>query len=191
MNGVKKGLLIFTYVLFMSTCLTLSAQDDNDNQHDIVITIPEVALLDIEGNGSYNLGVNAPTEAGNPVVFGSTINKLWINYSSIIGNSSDPSRSVSVVISSGNLPGGVDLKVQASNDAGNGGGSVGLPVSQLTLGSSPQTLISSIGSCYTGNGVGSGHQLTYILDQAGGGNYSDLDFDESATIVVTYLLSDN
>ncbi len=168
------------------------AQDDNDATHDIVIAIPEVALLDIEGGASINLGGTIPTEAGDPVTFGSSDNSLWINYSSIIGSSTESSRTVSVAVSAGTLPGGLDLKVQAAADAGNGDGSVGTAAgSALTLSGTGQNIITTIGSCYTGDGASNGHQLTYTLDLASGGNYSDLDFDEATTVTVTYTLSDN
>ncbi|STD14773.1 hypothetical protein [Chryseobacterium carnipullorum] len=48
---------------------TLQAQDTNTDNHTITISIPEVALVDIEPAATKNitLGFTAPTEAGNPV----------------------------------------------------------------------------------------------------------------------------
>jgi len=187
---MKKVRVLFLAVAFGITS-TAFGQDDNDADHNIVISIPEVALLDVEGGTSINLGGTAPTEAGDPITFGSTDNSLWINYSSIIGSTTEPSRAVSVAVSSGTLPGGLDLKVQAGNDAGSGDGTVGTPSAQLTLSSTGQSIITGIGSCYTGDGANNGHQLTYTLDLASGGNYADLDFDDATTVTVTYTLSDN
>ncbi len=191
--GIKMEMWkVLAIILILSSFSpALLAQSGNDGSHEINVGISEVALLGIKGNGSINLGVAAPTEAGNPVTFGAMDNSIWINYSSIIGSSSDPARTVSVAVSSGNIPSGVEIKVQASQDAGNGGGSVGVPTSQLTLTNSMQTLIGSIGSCYTGSGSGNGHQITYTLDRTSGNAYSSLDFDETSSITVTYILSDN
>ncbi len=169
------------------------AQDTNVDAHDIVISIPEVALLDIEPSASttINLGATAPTEAGAPLVFSATNTDLWLNYSSIVGSTTEPSRKVTVKISSGTLPGGTVLKVQAAADAGNGAGTVGTPTGEITLTATDQDFITGVGSCYTGTPENNGHQLTYSLELDASGNYSDLDFDDSSTVTITYTLSDN
>ena len=48
---------------------SLKAQDTNTDNHTITISIPEVALVDIEPAATKNitLGFTAPTEAGNPI----------------------------------------------------------------------------------------------------------------------------
>lgn len=174
-------------------CLNFSfAQDDNDDMHDINITIPEVALLDIEpsANTTISLGAIAPTEAGDPIDFSATTdNTLWINYSSIIGSTTEPSRKVTAKYS-GTLPGGMLLKVNAAADAGNGAGNVGTPVGQITLTTSDQDFVTTIGSCYTNTPENNGHQLTYVLE-VDPGNYGDIDFDDATTLTVIYTLTDN
>jgi hypothetical protein len=75
----------------------LSAQDTNTDNHTITISVPEVALVDIEPAASKNitLGFTAPTEAGNPIVANAANTTLWLNYSSI-KSVADPTRNVSV-----------------------------------------------------------------------------------------------
>lgn len=178
--------------------LTLSsvsvfAQDTNVDKHNIDIKIPEVALLDIETTGSSSaltLAGTAPTEAGLPVDFSkATNNELWINYSSIIGSKTEPSREVTAAITSGSVPDGVTLKVEAKNDANKGAGNMGSTAGQITLNGSAQKVITNVGSCYTGNGANAGHNLVYTL-ALDAGSYGKLDFDQSQSTVITYTLTD-
>ena len=191
---MKKIIKMMTAAALVFGSLNFSfAQDTNVDAHDINITIPEVALLDIEADGSttIDLGAVAPTEAGEAIDFTNTTNSdLWINYSSIVGSTTEASRKVTVKVSNGTLPGGMTLKVTAGADAGNGGGTVGTPTAQVTLSGTDQDIITGIGSCYTGNLFSNGHNLSYalVVDQA---NYGDIDFDEATTLTVTYTLTDN
>lgn len=174
---------------------TLLAQDTNTEAHDVTINIPEVALLDIEPAAStaITLAPTAPTEAGSPLDFSSsTDNTLWLNYSSIIGSTTEANRKITAAITNGTMPGGMLLKVQAGADAGNGDGTMGTAAGQLTLSGSAQDLITGIGSCYTNTPENNGHQLTYTLELNGaGGSYANLDFDDATTLTITYTLSDN
>ena len=114
-----------------------------------------------------------------------------MNYSSIIGSTTEPSRDVTVAITTGTVPGGMTLKVVAAADAGNGAGTMGTPTAEVTLSSTAQDIVTGVGSCYTGNGTSNGHQLSYTLTLTAPANYGDLDFDDATTLTVTYTLSDN
>lgn len=170
----------------------LNAQDSNTDGHNLTVVIPEVALLDIEINGPVTLSPAAPEEAGDPIDFTSVDdNSLWLNYSSIVGSSSEPSRSVSANLS-GNLPPGANLIVEASAASSDGAGVKGSSVGSVTLAlpATDYTVITNIGSCYTGDGPNKGHNLTYSLSE-NTANYGDLDFDADYTVTITYTLSDN
>lgn len=190
---------IFTSSLIFVTAMYSLAQDNNTDNHKVTVKIPEIALLDIESAGGKNdivLTVEAPTEAGESVVLDNAYNKnLWINYTSIINSSSkDQSRNVSVKISNGKVPGGLNLKVEAQAASSDGKGNKGKPVgTALVLTGSDQDIITGIGSCYTGNGDGKGHQLVYSLELSkDGDNFGDLDNDQDGTeLTITYTLSDN
>lgn len=191
---MKTLLKIFASVILISgIASTVNAQVDNVDAHDITITIPEVALLDIEPNAStITMGPAAPTEEGDPIDFSAaTDNTLWMNYSSIIGSTTEPSRDVTVAITAGTLPGGMNLKVLAAADAGNGAGTVGTATAEVTLSGTAQNVVAGVGSCYTGTGTTNGHQLTYTLEQSAPANYGDLDFDDATTLTITYTLTDN
>lgn len=170
------------------------AQDTKTDKHTLDIKIPEVAILDLETtgkSGAIAMEGKAPTEAGNALDFSKAINsELWINYSSIIGKKTEPSREVTVQITDGDVPSGLEILVEAAKDAGKGEGTVGTPAGQLTLTTAAQKIVTGVGSAYTGNGANAGHNLTYKL-QLATGKYGDIDFDQSGSITVTYTLSDN
>ncbi|WP_333596974.1 hypothetical protein [Chryseobacterium flavum] len=172
----------------------LSAQDTNTDNHTITISIPEVALVDIEPAATKNitLGFTAPTEAGNPIIPSAANTALWLNYSSI-KSTSDPTRNVSVKLNA--LIPGIDINVTAAAATGSGGGTLGTPAAQLTLSAADQTIISGIGSAYTGNGANNGHNLTYALAAGSGpggvASYADLEATASTVATVIYTISDN
>lgn len=188
-NSIKVTILALAFGAFSAT-----AQDKNTDKHTIDIKIPEVAILDLETTGQSGviaLEGTAPTEAGNALDFSKATNsELWINYSSIIGKRSEPTREVTVQITTGDVPSGLEILVEAAKDAGKGEGTVGTPAGQLKLSTSAQKIITGVGSVYTGNGANAGHNLTYKM-QLATGKYGDIDFDQTGSITVTYTLSDN
>lgn len=190
---MKNYKVLFTAIVAVASFNTY-AQDTNIDAHNVVIGIPEVALLDLESASgtTITLGPTAPTEAGLAVAFPSQNNSIWVNYSSIVGSTTEPSRNVAVQITSGAVPAGTTLEVVAVADAGSGDGTVGTPTTAVTLSGTAQNIITGIGSAYTGDGVSKGHNLAYTLDlAAAAGSYALLDFDESSTLEITYTLSDN
>jgi hypothetical protein len=195
-NIKMKKIRVFAIALIGSFVgLSASAQDTRTDNHDVTITIPEVALLDLEvasGSKNITLAATAPTEAGNAVSFATATNStLWMNYSSIKRTGTDPSRKVTVAIT-GTVPAGTVLKVVGATDAAGGAGTVGTPTAAVTLSSTSQDFITGIGSAYTGTGASKGHNLTYSLElAAAAGSYALLDAANSGTVTVTYTLSDN
>ncbi|ASK30897.1 hypothetical protein CEY12_12570 [Chryseobacterium sp. T16E-39] len=172
----------------------VSAQDTNTDNHTITISVPEVALVDIEPAATKNitLGFTAPTEAGQPIVASPANTTLWLNYSSI-KSVADPTRNVTVRLNA--LIPGVDINVTAAAATGSGGGTLGTPSALLTLSAADQTIISGIGSAYTGNGANNGHNLTYALAAGSGpggvATYADLQATATTVATVTYTISDN
>jgi len=190
-----------TLNLSLAVCLitaafsgNLQAQDTNTDNHTITISIPEVALVDIEPAATKNitLGFTAPTEAGNPITPATSNTTLWLNYSSI-KSVADPTRNVSVKVNA--LIPGIDINVTAAAATGSGAGTLGTPAAQLTLSAADQTIISGIGSAYTGNGANNGHNLTYALAAGSGPGgvaaYADLQATATTVATVTYTISDN
>lgn len=167
------------------------AQADNSESHQIEIRIQEVALIDLESNAPdfISLTPATPSEAGNEMDFSSAFDQnIWINYSSVTGTS-EPLRKVSAYIE-GNVPDGLNLNVTASSYQGNGKGKLGISEGKVELTEQATDIITGIGSCYTGNGVNNGHQLVYSLDLENADSYGKLNFNQSASISVTYTLTD-
>lgn len=179
------------FILAMATGFVNASfgQDNSSDVHTVAISIPEVALVDVEPAASKNISLayTAPTEAGLGIT-GATNSNLWLNYSSIKSTILNPTRTVSVKVDQ--VIAGANLKVTAAADVAAGNGTVGTPAgSALTLSTTDQTLVSGIGSCYTGDGASKGHNLTYAIDLTG--TYADLDANNDATLVVTYTISNN
>lgn len=170
----------------------VKAQDTKTDNHTVAITIPEVALLDIEATTkNFSASFASPTEAGSPITPPSNNTDLWLNYSSIVTPSggADPSRKVSVKASAV-IP-GVNVNVTAATATATGAGTMGTPVgSAVTLTTADQDLITGIGSCWTDTGVSKGHQLTYAIGLTSAGTYGSL-VSGTTTLTVTYTLSDN
>jgi len=188
-----QNLFIAAAVLFSTTVIN-AQEDTHEASHNVTIGIPNVALLDIESTTNINeitLGAEETEEAGNALNFGQEDSSLWINYSSIV--SGDVEREVTVKITEGNVPDGLDLTVTAAA-AVNGKGTTGLAdvTTSFTLnGGAAHTIINGIGSAYTGDGAGNGHNLTYKISQsAGADSYSALRSDQSKTLTILYTLSD-
>jgi hypothetical protein len=189
--------LLFASVIVLSANASF-AQDSKIASHLVTISIPEVALLDLEAPSTAitlagTLPLNA--EAGLPMTFGAAATNatIWMNYSSIVKK--DKLRNVSVAITNGDVPTGLKLTVLASAaSTADGAGTKGTALTTAhTLTSTATSLISGIGSTYTGDGVNKGRNLTYKLDYAtdAATDYASLNFDTVLPITITYTLSDS
>ena len=186
------NLILGLFVTFLFVGFTYAqGGDDNDDTHTVTITVPAVALVDIEPSGSKDISLTFThsTEAGDPLTAPAANTSLWLNYSSI-KDAENVTRTVSVKI--GALFPGVDIKVLAAADAGNGDGTMGTVAGLLTLTTTDQTIISGIGSCYTATGVSNGHNLSYTMvgGTTGAASYADFTSVTQSAVTVTYTISD-
>ena len=170
--------------LFLSTTIAF-AQDNNTDNHQVSIIIPQISLLDIEPEASKDISITmvAPTEAGNALA-DQTDNNLWLNVTSIVasGNTRSISTSIDAAVT------GLDLKVVAGAYSGAGFGSWGTPATELTLGTTSQDLVTGIKSGYTLNGADNGYQLTYTVSPKAHSDFGDIVAD-TESITVTYTLT--
>jgi hypothetical protein len=201
-----KKLVSIIATLIFTTGVTMASQptgdDNNQASHRVGITIPTVALVDVEGaNGeasSINLSPSVSgLEAGEAVNFSSaTDNSLWLNYTSIVeggildshGNNSN-TRSISARLSDGSLPGGVNLLLTVGNISSGNGAKGHSAASDKVLTTSAQDVVTGIGTCYTETGNNKGHQLTYKLNMDNG-NYQALTAG-SYEVTVQYTISED
>ena len=169
-------------VLGLSTAY-LQADNETDN-HNITLAVPQIALLDIESASAIDISVTlvAPDEAGDPMA-SQTDNSLWLNVTSIVNSGN--TRNISVKIDKVVL--GLDVKVVAATYSGLGNGNWGTPNPEFALTTTDQTLVNGITSGYTGDGAENGYQLTYTVDP------DETAFDaleaSSPSLVVTYTLA--
>ena len=197
--------LFFVYILFMkfeekirligllTTVLLLLinfvfAQDNLDAGETVSLSLPEMAVIDIEGDAPA-LALSAPTEAGErlPDI---TSSGHWLNYTSIVG--SETTHKITASISSGIVPAGTMLRIWINSYSGNGNGEMGVSFSestgtQLTLSNTNQDIVNSIGSCYTDNGINNGRNIFYrwrIPPLV----YSDVISASGSDIIVTYTI---
>ncbi len=187
---MKKITLLSAFVSVLGIG-TAFAQDNAAQSHNVAISIPEIAILDIETTGAENVTFALDAdglEAGSEFIIDEENADLWINYTSVVAASGN-TRSIS--ISADNVPEieGLTLKVIASAHAGNGGGTVGAPTAIVTPSATPADIITGIGSAFTGNGNSNGHNLTYHLDF--NGDFADLNVDQAGmNIEMTYTITD-
>ena len=171
------------------------AQDDEVGNNNVSIDIPEVAIMDIESEGSQSISlvVEAPTEAGNMIDLTAAVDSsLWLNYSSVRSQSVESSRAIYAKVISGSVPSGLKLRVKPQPYTGTGDGDLGFPsngTNGRVLIATDRKIIRSIKTCYTGDGAGNGHKLIYSLEFRNN-QYKNIDFDDSNTVTVLYTITD-
>jgi hypothetical protein len=188
---MKKNLIGFLAIAAMFIYFPLFSQDGPTDNHLLKVTIPEVAIVDIESSGSKDIELVAvaPTEAGDPMTFTATNNTLWLNYSSIVPGPNNANKRRKITVEMSALVPGIDVKLAVGAYTGAGLGNKGTGVAgPTTLTTAAQDAVTDIGSCYTVDGVGNGHQLTYSFDIAGT-NYGDI-FAQDHEVTVTYTITD-
>jgi hypothetical protein len=204
---MKRLSVIIATVLFFSGVANVvavpSGDDTEEASHGVSIEIPTVALVDVEGPdgneaGTINLSPDVSNlEAGAAVDFSSATNSdLWLNYTSIIGKGNNGRgngrgnaklRKITAELDS-NMPEGLELILNVAGIS-SGNGKTGNAVSgDIKLEKNAKKVVTNIGSCYTENGTGKGHRLTYSL------NVKENKFDklvaETFTVQVTYTITD-
>lgn len=177
---ISKRLIIY---LFLSLFYTFIYAQKEANLS--VITIPSVAKLAIKSAENAQVIKNI---AANSVVhqlkFSPKIlsNNLWVNYSVTVGNSKQITGKKILVKLEEALPSEITLKLKIDKDLGKGGGNVGKAVAfPIILSTSPQAIITDIGTSFTGASFNHGHQIKYIIDE----NVNSSFQEESINIIYT------
>jgi hypothetical protein len=190
LKSLKNYVLFFS---FISISVVSFSQDNNYASHSLTVDIPEVAIIDLESSPVHRLRLHQVhlQKRVYRLILKSVDKSIWINYSSVVGSITEPSRDITVQIIEGSVPDGVQVTLTSSEDAGKGEGELGTPIAEtLVLDKTPQSLIKNIGSAFTGNGVYSGHNVTYRLKKKDG-EFGKLDFDQDNTVIISYTLTDN
>lgn len=133
------------------------AQENESAEFPVRLSIPPKASFNLAGSDTAFSNINS--EGSQLLLTPNSSRSTWINYSSVVERNS--TNTISASLSKGNIPAEVFVKLHISEDVGLGSGNMGKPTEQIILSNYPQAIITDIGSCYTGQGVGNGHLLTY------------------------------
>ena len=183
MNTYSKLALAATSVL----CLSFQSNAQNVDQHDVTVTVDEVASLRVvDANASPSNGLTfnltAPNTPGAAIDMVAT-QSLYLQYTSVRGTAPDNIRKITVDLVSGLLPNGVSLTLDPTvNGVGSCGN--GVPVI-LSSSNSSGDIITDIESGYTGTASGDGSVIDYSLAYA----TANLDASASGDITLRYTLS--
>jgi hypothetical protein len=183
MKRMKFILIILTIAMALSsTGVVIAGSYDTD---EVGITITEVYALLLAGDGNTSFTVGAPTNAGDAFLITPTnASSTKIQFTSIVENTethkitADPN---------GNIPAGLTLHITAGAPGGTGTtGSTAGEKTFTTSSHAPVTIISGIGSGYTGTGS-SGSVITYALTVTSGSE-STIRAATTQTVTVTYTI---
>lgn len=178
---------IFFLIVFIFSGLCQVILGQSSARHSICLTIPEIAILDIEPqNTPINLSLDIPIESGEALSITKEDASKWLNYTSAIAPNG-ANRSITAQISGSSFPEGLNLYLEASNYTGIGAGSLGKTTGKMILSTNPKTIINDIGRSYTGNGNRNGHQLKYALGIA---DYEKLDAAESKEVTIIFTITE-
>ncbi len=175
-------LTIGMMVAFFMLTINVSAQDSETSNQSLDMGIPEVCLLDTDA-GAISLELTT-TEAGAQITGGTGTG--YAQVSSIV--SAAETRTITATITG--VPDGTSLNVDTATPSnGNQGGTLGTGTSDVSLvnGAGAVTLVTAIGSCYTGTASSDGFVLSYTWDSGAAGTYGNIvaTTGSTATVVLT------
>ena len=160
---------------------------DNVTSHNISLGLPEVALL-ATTSGGINLTLSAATNAGEAVQQSVSDSTAYVQYSSVISEGSTRTLSAKY---SGALPAGTTLTAKVLGSSANAVGTTGtLVATDVTITTTDATLVSAIGSCYSGTAADDGYRMKYTwgLDNPSA-NYADIRATAAVSLTVTLTLT--
>lgn len=184
---MKKLLISVIFIgLLLIPGVHLKAQV-NAATHSLTLGLPEVALLATQ-SAAVNLTLSANTTAGEAIVSTIADSSAYVQFSSVITEGSTRTLSCKYT---GTMPGGTYLRaiVQAPN--ANTSGDYGTLVSSdVTIALTDNTLVSGIGSCYSGTSANDGYRLKYtwgLLNPES--NYADIRASAASSLSVVLTIT--
>ncbi|WP_319230208.1 hypothetical protein [Draconibacterium orientale] len=194
---MKKVTFLLAAILVLGVSNIVKAQDGDTDKasHSFGVQINPTALVDIEGVTDFTLTPVVGTEAGaQPFSFEGVQNSAhWLNYTSV-KDAKNQTRSITAELSyeGTTLPAGMSIVLTPVTPTSDGQGVKGsvaeAPIVLDQNAEAAQTVVSGIGSCYTGDGAGKGVNLIYSL-QLNEDDFGTIEADTYAA-TVTYTISD-
>jgi hypothetical protein len=147
----------------------------------VQMNVDEICVIDVTGNPAA-LVVAAPTTGGQTPPDDSD-NTTYAQFTSVVAGST--ARTLTAAWGGSDAaPAGCSLALEVTTLTASCGSRV---VGGITLSSTPQNIITAIGSCATGTAGTDGGQLTYTL---GVDNVTLLDASDDQSVTVTLTLTD-
>lgn len=116
--------------------------------------------ISVSSRGPIYKDIIPESNAGGHAKMTITDDSQWLNYTTLVEHG-EPALSITVEVTSGSIPEGMELQIEASPYKGISRGKMGHPTQIITVSDRPQVLIDHIKTCYTGSSWGEGHQLTF------------------------------
>lgn len=186
MKPIRKSLVVAIFFAINIFTFNLMAQVTTNT---VTLGLDEIILLGTN-TSTVNLTLTSTT-AGVGVIQNATNSSARMLVSSIV--SGTETRTITAQITgAGTVPAGTDLKLQALEPNLNFVGTKGTIGSEITLTTTPQVIVSGIGSCYSGIVDGDGYGLRYTWGvQSSSTTYADIRATGGATVTVTLTLTNN
>lgn len=183
---MKKFIIVIGMIggFFLSS-IQVQAQT-NVAAHSVSLGLPEVALL-ATGGGGINLTLSSAASAGEAVEQSIADSSAYIQFSSVISDASPRTLSAKYT---GTMPAGTTLSAKILAPNANAVGTTGTLAGEVTISAVDATLITDIGSCYSGTASDDGYRMRYTwgLDNPAA-NYADIRATVAANITVTLTLT--
>ncbi|MCK5644886.1 MAG: hypothetical protein KAJ19_29065 [Gammaproteobacteria bacterium] len=165
-------------ILFLASVVPATA--GNTARVEVEYGVEEIAVARVTGTLSSPITLSAPSE--KPLDLFEDRN-TFIRYTSVVPFGTK--KNLTAKISSGSLPRGCAMKLAVVGVSGNGqaGNATG---EEIRITNSPQSIIASIGNCYTGTGETDGAQIACWLVVE---DESQVVQGESTSITITFDLN--
>ena len=177
---------LFRSAIILLTLTILTPQlwaQSNSGTNEITMGIPELQLI-ASTNTSLNLELT--TDVAGEAIESGAQDSSYVQVSSIIPTASTVR---TIEASYDAIPAGTVLSLTTvAPTNGNQGGTIGSGLSDVALSSTAQSVITGIGSCYTGTAADDGYKLVYSWS-ASTGAYGDIVATVSQIVTVTLTLT--
>lgn len=174
-------------ILSIANFRLLAQEKSNTAKLPVQMAIEPSAKLNM---GSSELRFSIFRMVGNEKKLApSTVDSIWLNYSSVIQNNT--TNTISASLASADLPAEIAIKLSIGSDAGAGYGQVGKPTMPVYLSTYPQAIITDIGSCYTGTGNNKGHLLKFTWELNRGYDLDVLKYEQILNLRIRVIYTIN
>lgn len=154
--------------------------------NDLSLGMPEVLL--VKSNSALINLTLSPQEAGLAVEPSKSDSTARVLISSVVAGVQ--TRNLSASVTTGTVPAGTYLKLVARAPNASFVGTAGTLGAEIELGAVAQTVVSGIGTCYSGTAGDDGYRLKYTFGiPAATGSYSAIRASVGTSVTVTLTLS--